>query len=229
MTTPETAPVLTAGERLRGQRYALLANLLAGSQFIMQGVIMMLYANDVLGFTPRRISYILAAAPLVALLRLAFLGHVRAIGKIRVLTVTAVLRLVSVLLMLVIPAAWLNFPLFLGILLLFSLSAHLGAGVVWQPLIRDITTLEDRGRFFARMRFCFTMVSALVSMVIPLIVGEQITELQFKGLLLVVVAGVVNNLFWVRRIPEVRHPPEAQRSGWHFAAMGRALVSSRLL
>lgn len=229
MTQPETAPVLTPAERLRGQRYALLANLLAGSQFIMQGVIMMLYANDVLGFTPRRISYVLAVVPLVALLRLAFLGYVRSIGKIRLLTVTAVLRLVSVLLMMAIPAAWLSFPLFLSILLLFSLSAQLGAGVVWQPLIRDITTLEDRGRFFARMRFCFTMVSALVSMVIPLVVGEQITELQFKGLLLVVVAGVVNNLFWVRRIPEVRHQPEAQRAGRHFGAMGRALVSSRLL
>jgi hypothetical protein len=195
---------LTAAQRALGQRSALLANLFMGcSQFIVQGVMMMLYANDVLGFTPMRIATVLAIVPLLALVRLAFLENIRRIGMVRVLGVTATARLACVLLLIVIPAAHLTFPLFLAILVGYAATQHIGAGAVWQPLLRDITTDDDRGRFFARMRFCFTSVSALITALIPLFVGAHITEWQFKALLMVSAVGLINNVFWVRRIPEI--------------------------
>jgi predicted DCC family thiol-disulfide oxidoreductase YuxK/MFS family permease len=230
MSMKHTETMLPSAERRRGQRNALLANLfMGGTQFIVQGVMMMLYANDVLGFTPKRIAYVLAVVPLVALVRLAFLGNIRRIGKIRVLTFTAAARLACIVLLAAIPASQLSFPIFLVILVAYAATQNIGAGAVWQPLLRDITTVEDRGRFFARMRFSFTSVSALISGVIPLFVGVHITEWQFKALLLLAAAGQINNLFWVARIPELRDQTEEPRGRVHLKRLLAAIKTSRLL
>ncbi|MFT5239925.1 MAG: MFS family permease [Kiritimatiellia bacterium] len=221
---------LTAAQRKLGQRSALLANLFTGgTHFIVQGVMMMLYANDVLGFTPKRIAYVLATLPLVGLIRLAFLEQIRRIGMVRLLTATSTARLVCVALLIVIPASTLSFPLFLAILVSYAATQHLGAGAVWQPLLRDITTEDDRGRFFARMRFSFTSVSALISGVIPFFVGAHITEWQFKALLILATAGQINHLFWIRRIPEIRKRDEKPLGGIREKRLLAVMKSSRLL
>jgi MFS family permease len=221
---------LTAAQRKLGQRSALLANLfMGGTHFIVQGVMMMLYANDVLGFTPKRIAYVLATLPLVGLVRLAFLEQIRRIGMVRLLTATSTARLVCVVLLIAIPASSLSFPLFLAILVSYAATQHLGAGAVWQPLLRDITTEDDRGRFFARMRFSFTSVSALISGVIPFFVGTHITEWQFKALLILAVTGQINHLFWIRRIPEISNRDEKPLGGIRQKRLLAVMKSSRLL
>ncbi len=221
---------LTAAQRALGQRSALLANLfMGGINFIMQGVIMMLYANDVLGFTPKRIAYVLAAMPLVGLLRLAFLENIRRIGMVQVLTATAAARLVCIVLLCAIPASHLSFPLYLAIMVGYAATQRIGAGAVWQPLLKDITTNGDRGRFFARMRFSFTSVSALICGLIPLFVGAHITEWQFKALLMLAAAGMINNLFWVRRIPEISNRDEKPLSGIQVKRVLAVMKTSRLL
>ena len=230
MITEAIEQQLSSSERVRGQRNALLSNLfVSSSQFIVQGVMMMLYANDVLGFTPKRIAYVLAVIPLASLVRLAFLGSIRRIGKVRLLTITSAARLACILLLTAIPAAKLSFPLFLAILVAYAGFEQIGPGAVWQPLLRDITTDADRGRFFGRMRFSFTSLSALITSLIPLFVGAHITELQFKVLLLVAAVGQINNLFWIVRIPEIRPRSDDPRSGLQWQRMLSVMKTSRLL
>jgi hypothetical protein len=221
---------LSASDRRRGQRYALLANLLTMvSQIVVQGVIMMLYANDVLGYSPRRIAGILSLMPLAGLLRLAFLSQIRRFGKVRLLTVTSVIRLCCIIVLLVLPSAMLPFPVFLTVLLLYACMQHFGAGAVWQPLLRDITTQNDRGRFFARMRFCFTALSAIVTALLPLLIGEQITERQFKSLLVLAAVGQFNHLFWVWRIPEQNDAEQPQSNQHGVMNLRRLIKNSALL
>ncbi len=152
----------------------------------------------------------------------------RRLGYVRTLLVTDVGRLAVVVTLLVLPSRLLSFPLYLGLLLAFSAASHLGGGTVWQPLMRDITTVNDRGRFFARMRLLFTLVGTLLTAVVPLLVGTTLTEAQYKLLLVIPLVGLINHTLWVRRIPEPPHEAEAGETT-NLKSMMRSLRKSPLL
>jgi Na+/melibiose symporter-like transporter len=195
---------LTAAERTWGQRAALRANLFMNCvNIIVTGSVMMLYATDVLGFSGKKIATILALAPLAALLRIPLLRHAARLGLGSTLRISATVNVAITLALAVLPARWVSYPAYLGLLILFSSMVQLGWGMAWQPLLRGITTHDDRGRFFARMRFAFSIVTTLVTLSIPLLVGEQMNEGQYKLLLALAALGELNFLFWVGRIPEV--------------------------
>jgi Na+/melibiose symporter-like transporter len=229
----EDSNEISAAERSRGQRNALLANLFGQViNYLSQGPILLLYANDVLGLTPGRIGAILAVVPLAALFRIPFLRSLERFGKVKTLVAGDVGRAAALGALLLIPADALSFGLFLGLLLVNATATQISAGAVWQPLLRDITTVDDRGQFFARMRFFFTLVSTAFTGVVPLVIGEQITEPQFKILLGVAMLGLLNHALWTLRIPE-SHPEESEEdarergSGIHEAL--RVLRSSPLM
>lgn len=216
---------LTAAERAWGQRAAMRANLLmACANTIVTGTVMMLYATDVLGFSGKKIATILALAPLAALLRIPLLRYAARLGLGSTLRIAAAVNVVVILLLVAMPARGLSYAAYLGLLIVFASMVQLGWGMAWQPLLRRITTNDDRGRFFARMRFLFSIVTSLVTMAIPLVVGERMTEWQYKALLLLAAVGEANFFFWVGRIPEGSrvgtgerpdHPEPGARLLWH--------------
>jgi HEAT repeats len=200
---PALGSELTPGERARGQRAAVFGSVLAGLvQQIALGQIMMLYANDVLGFTPRKIAGVLAVVPLVALMRMPLLGLIRKIGMVRSAILSECIALLIVAGMILVPAAQMNFPLFLVLVMVFAGSRQIGLGSVWQPLLRGVTTARDRGRFYARMRFGWMSFTAVGMGVLPWIIGQQITEAQYKWLLGIAVIGLLNRIFWLRLMPQ---------------------------
>ena len=197
---------LTTAEQKRGQRYALLTNLFLDTvNTVVLGSIMMLYANDVLKYEPTRIASVLAIIPLMALLRLPLLNRIRRVGKVQSLVSADISCIVIILLLIAVPADVFRgrYWLFVIPVVVFAFSRQLGAATVWQPLVRDITTNQDRGSFFSRMRFSFMAVSSLSSVLIASWIGKEITEGQYKWLLAISAVGVVNHLFWVRKIPEL--------------------------
>jgi len=194
---------LSEALRKKGQKAALLANLFTSlNQYIVHGAFMMLYANDVLGLHPKNISKILAIVPLIALLRIPFLRTIQNFGRIRVLLAADAIRFGVLLALILIPARSLPFPLYLTLLVLFAGALQIGSGSVWQPLLNDITTNTDRGRFFSRMRFCFTLLTTAVNGLLPFLVGAAITERQYKYILLIPLLGLIHRFYWVRKIPE---------------------------
>ncbi len=200
---PSLGNELTPSQRARGQRAAVFGTVLVGLvQQIALGQIMMLYANDVLGFSPRKIAGVLAAVPLVALVRMPLLGTIRKIGMVRSAMLSEGLALLVVAGIILVPAAQMSFPLFLAMVMIFAGSRQIGTGSVWQPLLRGVTTARDRGRFYARMRFGLMTVTAVGMSVLPWIVGESITEDQYKWLLGVALLGLLNRMFWLRSIPQ---------------------------
>lgn len=204
---------LGSEQRLRGQRYALLANLfLQTTFFIVAGGMMMLFANDVLGFSPKRIAAIMAFSSLLAVFRIPLLPLIRSFGKVRTLLVTESLRFGVVLALFFIPASRLSFVLYLVLLLLYMGAAQLGMGVVWQPLLRDLTTHEDRGRFFARMRFAFTVAGLVLVGGVSGLIGSTVSERQYKILLGAAAFSILHRLFWTSKIPELRLAPLSPQS-----------------
>jgi HEAT repeat protein/Na+/melibiose symporter-like transporter len=220
---------LSASQRRTGQRAAIRTNLFGqGITYVMTGAVMMLFAGDVLGLSASRIAQVLAVIPLVALGRIFVLPLLRRLGYVRTLLLTDIGRLAVVVTLLILPARALSFPLYLGLLLVFSAASQLGGGTVWQPLMRDITTVNDRGRFFARMRLLFTLVGTVVTAIVPLLVGTALTEAQYKLLLVIPLVGLFSHTLFVRRIPEPAHASDASDTP-NLRAMLRALRSSPLL
>ncbi len=204
---PEAFP---AAKRRMGQRNAIRANLFTGIiQQIVLGALMMLYANDVLGYSPVRVGFIVSVAPLGMLTRFFMLRSVRQSGKVKALRRTQVVRMTIIGLLMLIPATWMTFPLFTALLCGFTLANELGTNVAWQPVLRDITTTGDRGSFFSRMRLAFTVVTALVTFLVPFVIGAAMREWEYKCLLAVAMLGAANFYYWSGKIPEARTAPDS--------------------
>ena len=192
----------------------MAANLFTGAiNYVVFGGVMMLFANDVLGLSPTRIGGILAFFPLVGLARFALLERIRRLGKARTVANGGLVSLAAVVFLLAVPARYLTFPFYVAILLIYYMASDLSLGIAWQPLLRDITSHEDRGRFFARMRFIFSLVTVLVTALVPMLVGKEIAEWQYKALLAFPIVGLANRIFWVRKIPELKPQATAERGG----------------
>ncbi len=169
----DNSSLLTEKERKDGQRTALLFNLFGQFiQFIVLGQFLQLFASDVLGMKPTRIASILSIIPLMLFLRVFIIARVREIGRVKLLIWANVIRLLSMVVLLVLPIEWISFGVLATVLVVFSLAQQLGMGTVWQPLLRDITTVKDRGQFFSRMRLAFTLVNTAVLMIVSIFCGR---------------------------------------------------------
>ncbi len=194
---------LSVAERHRAQKHALLGHLVGSfAASVMAGAYMMLYATDVLRFKPLTIATIVACTPLITIMRLPMMGPVRRIGRVRALKIGRIFQILSVLLLLLVPADLLTPVTFACIIFIFLGARELGIGLVWQSLLRDYTTKEDRGRFFARMRFSFTTTGLVLNGIIIVLVGKTVTEDIYKGMLLVCLLGLFNSWFWINFLPD---------------------------
>lgn len=217
---------------LAAQRHILRSNLFFGAtEFIVAGSMMLLYANDVLHFSASRIAAVLSMTPLLAVLRFLFLPLSRRMGFVPNLLAFGLLRVGLIGVIAATPARHLTYPLFISLILLYGLATQLGFGTVWQPMIRQVTNRDERGDFFSRMRFSFSTITVLVSILASIFIGSSITEIQYKGLLALAMAGQLNHVFWLWRMPkgiaEAPAAPANARGVWK--SIVAALRSSRLL
>ena len=194
---------LSLPRRRRAQNAALLSNLF-GTMIVMtvSGQYMVLYANDVIGLSPQKIAILLSLTPFISFMRLPAVPFIRRIGLVQTLQITRLGHAVILGILLVLPAAVLNLPLLLLLVLAFIFFRELGLGTTWQPLMRNITTTEDRGGFFARMRTSFSVVNLILSAAVAFFIGNQMQEYQYKVILGLAIFGSINALFWTRQIPE---------------------------
>ncbi|MDA0347835.1 MAG: MFS transporter [Verrucomicrobia bacterium] len=203
---------LTEPQRKRAQNAALLSQLFAIMiTMVVSGQYMILYANDVLGFSPQQIALIFSLAPFASIFRLPMISWIERIGLTVSLQIARVGQILIIISLLLIPADLLSFPLLAGLILIFVLFRELGLSTVWGPLMQHITTDDDRGTFFARMRASFTMVNLSLSAGVALLIGQKMEATQYKIILAVCILGSLNSIFWSRRIPE---PPKRGEDGY---------------
>jgi len=201
---------LTERDRAKAQRAALLSQLFAMMvTMVIAGEYMMLYANDVLGLSPQKIAFIFSIAPFVSALRLPAIPYIQRFGLVRTLRSARAAQSCIILIFIAVPAAYMKWQLLSLLVVCFVAFRELGLGAVWQPLMRHITTEDDRGQFFGRLRTSFTVVNLLLSAGIALFVGQQMDERSFKVILAIAFLGTLNSIFWARLIPE----PEGRQEG----------------
>ncbi len=190
-------------EQKKGQKYAFLANLLTPSGFyVMLGPLMIIYSGDVLSLTPSRISSILAIIPLISIIRLLFISKLSELGKAKIIVLTSIFQSLLVIIMIVFPTEKITYNLYLILLILYSFIGQLGVGTAWQPLMRDITTNQDRGTFFSRMRLFFTIANLIITGITPLVIGESISSIEYKFFLVLPLLSHLMMIIMVRKIPE---------------------------
>lgn len=191
--------------RKNGQKFALLANMFTPiGAYVISGALMILFAGDVLSLPTSQISGILALIPLVSLLRFLFLRILSGVGKVRLIQSSAILKILIILTLIFLPLKFLSYRLYLILLISYSLMNQLGLGTAWQPLLRDITTDSDRGRFFSRMRLVFTIISLIVTGIIPLIIGGSISSTEYKFFLILPLISQINMYLMIKKVPELK-------------------------
>ncbi len=210
---------MTDRDRAKAQRAALLSQLFALMvTMVIAGEYMMLYANDVLGLSPQKIALIFSLAPFVSALRLPAIPYIQRFGLVRTLRTARALQSCVILTFIAVPAAYMKWPLLSLLVVMFVTFRELGMGTVWQPLMRNITTQNDRGLFFGRMRTWFTVVNLLLSGGIALFVGQQMGEGAFKIILAIAFLGTLSSIFWARLIPEPKVSQDGRLPGlWRSA------------
>lgn len=202
---------LTGPQRKRAQNAALLSQLLAiMTTMVVSGQYIILYANDVLGFSPQKIALIFSLAPFASILRLPIIPWVERIGLINSLKIARLGQIVAIIGLILIPADRMSFTWLALLVMIFVMFRELGFGTVWGPLMQHITTNDDRGGFFGRMRTSFTLVNLSLSAGVALVIGQTMGEFHFKIILAICVFGCMNSIFWARLIPE---PPRRGENG----------------
>lgn len=194
---------LTRPQRRKAQRAAMMAQLFANFVVMaVTGQYMILYANDVVGLSPQQIAIIFSIAPFVSILRLPAIPFIQRYGLINTFRIARLFQAAIVILLILIPSSYINLPLLALLLGVFILFREIGLGTVWGPLMHHISTNEDRGAFFARMRTSFTLVTLMISAMAAFLIGAQMEEYQYKILLVIAILGIGNSYFWTRDIPE---------------------------
>ena len=194
---------LTDTQRKRAQNAALLSQLFAiMTTMVVSGQYIILYANDVLGFSPQKIALIFSLAPFASILRLPIIPWVERIGLINSLKIARMGQIVAIIGLILIPADRMSFTWLALLVMIFVMFRELGFGTVWGPLMQHITTNDDRGGFFGRMRTSFTLINLSLSAGVALVIGQTMGEFHFKIILAICVFGCMNSIFWARLIPE---------------------------
>ena len=169
---------------------------------VVSGQYIILYANDVLGFSPQKIALIFSLAPFASILRLPIIPWVERIGLINSLKIARLGQIVAIIGLILIPADRMSFTWLALLVMIFVMFRELGFGTVWGPLMQHITTNDDRGGFFGRMRTSFTLINLSLSAGVALVIGQTMGEFHFKIILAICVFGCMNSIFWARLIPE---------------------------
>ncbi len=202
---PSAPPLLNEAARRRAQRAALRANLfLMVVQQITVGGIMILFATDVLGFPASVIALLLAAQPGAEILRIPLLGFVERLGTRRSFTISFIVRLGVLIFLLAWPFDQLGLPLFAALLLLTMAVWTIFSATAWGVAMLHITTQEDRGSFFGRMRASFQYMQVVCTIAIACWVGASVTAFEYKILLVVAAVLVVQRQFYDHQLPDVR-------------------------
>ncbi|MHC4873283.1 MAG: MFS transporter [Planctomycetota bacterium] len=204
---------ITPADRVLGQKYAVRANLGMGLiGHLVVHAFMMLYATDVLGFSATKISFAAALLPLITILRIPILNVFKKFTKVTIIKFSDTSNIICIALIMMIPAQHMSFYLFVIIITFFCFFSRVGIQTVWQPLLKDITTDNDRSRFFSRMRLAFNVFTTASMALISFLIGSSITEIQYKLLLGIAVLAYMNHMYWAHFIPEKKSDSAEEQS-----------------
>ncbi|NJM81388.1 MAG: MFS transporter [Tabrizicola sp.] len=206
--------MVRAEDDLKADQRALIWGTLNGSlaRDVTLGTFVVAYAVQVLGYSNGQISWFLSLVPLAVLLRYPFLDRIRSVPRIDVLRASRSVHILCILLLMLIPAEWMSLPLLGFIALLFVFGNEFLQNAVWMNMVAEVTTRAERGRFLGRLRTVKQATNMSFALFGFFLVGETLSQGEYRILLLVILALLVNSAWWYRGITR-RPVNEAAESG----------------
>lgn len=195
----------TGQENVYCQNQAILFN--SFNQIItntITGDIMVLFLIDVLSFRTLDVTFIISLVPLISIIRLPLMFWMRNKNYINLIRFSVIVKILFVTILLFIPFDLLNFYKYVVLVIIYQIAVEFGVGLCWQPLMRMITTDDDRGKFFGKMRFIFMMLNSLYVLGISVFIGDYLTGIQYKLLLLICLLGLIVQVYAIEKIGKVK-------------------------
>lgn len=183
------------------QKQAIIFN--AFNQIItntITGDIMILFLTDILLFKTSDITFIVSLIPLLSIIRIPLIFIFRGGDKIKMIKVSVVIKSVLVSILCFFPSNLIDISKYILLIVIYQIAVEFGVGICWQPLMRIITSNNDRGRFFSRMRFVFMMLNSIYVFIISVFIGDVMREEQYKILLGISLFGLLLQLYSINKI-----------------------------
>lgn len=98
----------------------------------------------------------------------------------------------------------------IGIFLAAVCFSMIGAG--WFSLLSPVIPQQIRGRFFARMRTWFSVISITLSLIYAAVLAQNNAIIVYQVIFIIATAAYVARCFSYRRIPELEPPSEDRRT-----------------
>lgn len=196
---------LYKSEKIQCQHQAIWFN--SFNQIItntLTGDIMVLFLTDVLLFKTIDITFILSLIPLISIIRLPLIIFTRVKNYTKIIRISVIVKMIFVILLLLVPLNLLGFYRYSVLIIIYQIAVEFGVGICWQPLMREITTTNDRGRFFGKMRFVFMTLNSLYVFFISVFIGETLNEIQYKFLLFVCFAGLCIQYYAISKLGNIK-------------------------
>lgn len=190
---------------------------------MVTGPFLVAFAVQVLHLSNGQISTMLTVLPLFVVLRYPLLDSIRAHPRQSISIRSRCIQLICLLALLLLPVQWITLPVLIGIAVLFVYANEFLQNAVWLSLVAEVSARRDRGHFFGRLRTTKDATSLAFALFGFFYVGDVLDRGEHRVLVLVVIALVLNSIFWLRRIPAVP-PPDDLRA---FSGRGKFLQTLR--
>lgn len=191
----------TNSEKKYCQKQAIIFN--SFNQIITNtivGDIMVLFLTDVLLFETINITFILSLIPLISIVRLPLIFILMGSNKITMIKTSIIIKIILVITLLLVPWNFLSFWRYTALIIIYQIAVEFGVGICWQPLLREITTAKDRGKFFSNMRFVFMMLNSIYVFLLSVFVGNAMSSQQYRVLLGVSLFGMLLQYYAIKKI-----------------------------
>ncbi|WP_179381103.1 hypothetical protein [Jannaschia marina] len=207
MTEAAAPPEMSTPDQLRVQGHLIRSTFMGSlSKDMVVGPYLTAFAVQVLLLSNGKISLFLAVLPLVVLLRYPFLDRIRGLPRQRVTLASRAVQLACLLLLLVLPQEALGLPGLIAIAVLFTFGNEFLQNAVWTNFVAEVAARGDRGRFLGRLRTGKQAFALLFALFGFFLVGETLDRAEHRILLLVVIALLLNSVFWLLRVPATAPP-----------------------
>ena len=182
---------------------------------IVCGSPMILYAKT-LGASATVLGIITGMMPLLTVFQIPAASHIGRVGYRRFVYAGWGMRVMFIGGMAVVPLlsgvldATARLSLMLMLLFAFNLSRGISS-CAWLPWITTLVPEQVRGQYLGRDAACVNLASFAVIVMSAFALGEQPAPWQFTALYVFSAAMGATSLVFLKRIPDVAPPAEAQR------------------
>ncbi|MEM7642241.1 MAG: MFS transporter [Pseudomonadota bacterium] len=212
------APDLSTDAQRDAQANLIRATLMGSlSKDIVTGPFCVAFAVQVLRFSDGQVATMLTVLPLIVVLRYPYLDRIRDHPRQAVTIRSRYVQLSCLLALLLLPTGWITLPVLIAIAVLFVYGNEFLQNAVWMSFVAEVTARGDRGRFLGRLRTGKQATSLAFALFGFFYVGEALDRGEHRVLILIVIALLLNSLFWLHRVPPAP-PPDGLRG---FSGRGR--------